>query len=139
MANLAICITKTSIYPDACQIDEDENGTSCYFLVTGQTSGRDDHLLLDAVANGTRIEVFYRERKCSKFKHMGKVHRSQVVGTRDSLFGLNEVQLFTSIEEPQACEVVDDHQYKYKAGALTKVGVPLLEMPSQLMSCFIAF
>lgn len=80
---LAIFLSDDSIYEDVRVAD----GAMCTFVITGQVSGRDDHVFAEAMAENKRVHVFHRRRATDDFLHYGAVlffgacvHRSVPVG-----------------------------------------------------------
>lgn len=68
---LAVFLSDDSIYDDSKDLSED--GSTCKFVITGQETGRDDHLLSDAVAGDQRVHIFHRQRAGKAFLYYGIV------------------------------------------------------------------
>lgn len=80
---LAIFLSDDSIYEDVRIAD----GDTSTFIITGQRSGRDDHIFAEAMAENKRVHIFHRRRATQNFLHYGAViffgsciHRSVPVG-----------------------------------------------------------
>ena len=80
---LAIFLSDDSIYEDVRLVD----GAMCTFVITGQMSGRDDHIFVEAMAENKRVHIFHRRKAADDFLHYGAViffgscvHRSVPVG-----------------------------------------------------------
>lgn len=64
-------------HADRIEID----GDAVTVDVRGQERGRDDHLILDAIASGVDIHVFYRKKPTMGFTYYGIARTSKILNT----------------------------------------------------------
>lgn len=141
--SLAIFVTEASKYSDEVIIDRciDRPGTfDTRFYVTGQTSGRDDHRVIDALESNKRVIVFHRVNGKTDFEYMGKVG-DKVEDRHVIAHHPMEVELYTKRNalERHLCGEYE-HHLKWKMGALHSLGVDVENIPSSLFhTCFVPF
>lgn len=136
---LAIFLSDDSIYEDV-RVAE---GAMCTFVITGQVSGRDDHVLAEAMAENKRVHIFHRRRAVDHFWHYGAVnffgscvHRSVPVGVMAAADQQMRQVVYTSnkpVRVPMMAEPTTRMRFKESAVALVGRMAP----ETNLNICFV--
>ena len=134
---ITVCITGDSIYTDQLEVDDERTKLD----ITGQTSGRDDWIVLDALETLKTIHVFYRKRSGIVFNYLGTADHKLSFVTQERRDGwLLHVRLFVNRGEHEWIplqESLNDVYFKYKAAVFEHLGIDTARLtPMSLQGCF---